>query len=56
MGVVFDEVVSQVEGPPEQPQAERQTGEQELSPQEKLRCWRRQQAIADRRRRRLEAD
>jgi hypothetical protein len=56
MGVVFDEVVGQVESPPEQPQPLQEQGVEQLSSQEKLRCWQQQQAIVQRRQQRLEAD
>ena len=56
MGVVFDEVVGQVESPPEQPQPQQEQGVEQLSSKEKLRCWQQQQAIVIRRQQRLEAD
>lgn len=56
MGVVFDEVVTQVEVPPQQPQAEQQRGAEQQSPQAKLKCWQQQQALFWRRQQRLEAD
>lgn len=56
MGVVFDEVVTQVEVPPQQPQAEPQRSTEQTSPQGKQRCWQQQQALFWRRQQRLEAD
>lgn len=56
MGVVFDEVVTQVEAPPQQPQAQQAPGGEQLSPQGKLQCWQQQQALFWRRQQRLEAD
>jgi hypothetical protein len=56
MGVVFDEVVSQVKSPPEQPQPHQEQVAEQLSPQDKLHCWQQQRAITQRRQQRLEAD
>ena len=56
MGVVFDEVVTQVEVPPQQPQAQQERGGEEPSPQCESRRWQQQQAIFWRRQQRLEAD
>lgn len=58
MGVVFDEVVTQVEAPPAQPQprSQQERDREELSPQGKFRYWQQQQALFWRRQQRLEAD
>jgi hypothetical protein len=56
MGVVFDEVVTQVEAPPQEPQAQQVSGAEEPSPQGETRRWQQQQAIFRRRQQRLEAD
>jgi hypothetical protein len=56
MGVVFDEVVTQVE-PPAQPTPPPQEPRGEpLSPQSQLRGWQHQLAINRRRQQRIEAD
>ena len=55
MGVVFDEVVTQVEAPPPGPEAPRAPGA-EASPQSAERHWHQQQATFRRREQRLEAD
>lgn len=59
MGVVFDEVVTQVETPPQSSpsgqQDEQQSGEK-ASAQQKAQAWRRRQATFWRRQQRLEAD
>lgn len=56
MGVVFDEVVTQVETPPQPPQSQPEQGGEQPSPQAKFQCWQRQQALFWRRQQRLEAD
>jgi hypothetical protein len=56
MGVVFDEVVTQVEAPPQQPQTQQEQGGEQTAPDAKLRCWQQQQALFWRRQQRLEAD
>ena len=56
MGVVFDEVVTQVEAPPQQPEAQQAPGGDEKTPQGESRRWQQQQAIFWRRQQRLEAD
>lgn len=56
MGVVFDEVVSQVEPAPEPLQSQQEQTVEQSSPQDKLRCWQQQEAIVRRRQNRLEAD
>ncbi len=58
MGVVFDEVVTQVEAPSEQRQQEPQQSHDSdrQSAQEGLRCWRNHQATDRRRELRREAD
>ena len=56
MGVVFDEVVTQVETPPQAPQEQQQEGEGQASAQQKAYCWQQQQATFWRRKERLEAD
>lgn len=56
MGVVFDEVVTQVETPPQQPQSPQERVGEQQSPQAKQRCWQQQQALFWRRQQRLEAD
>lgn len=56
MGVVFDEVVTQVEAPPQRPEAQQESGGEEQSPQGESRRWQQQQALFWRRHQRLEAD
>lgn len=57
MGVIFDEVVTQVEAPPQPPpQTQQERSGDEQSPQGQLRCWQQQQALFWRRKQRLEAD
>ena len=56
MGVIFDEVVGQVETPPRPPQEQQQSGEQQQSPQHEAYSWQLQQSIFLRRQQRLEAD
>ena len=56
MGVVFDEVVTEVVAPPGQPQPQQEQGVEQQSTQSKLHCWQKQEAITRRRRQRLEAD
>ena len=56
MGVVFDEVVTRVETPPQPPQAEQQESGERQSPQHEAYCWQQQQATFWRRQQRLEAE
>lgn len=56
MAVVFDEVVTQVEGAPPQPQTGQEQGDEQRSPLSVLYCWQQQQTIVRRRQLRLEAD
>ena len=56
MGVVFDEVVTQVETPPKPAEAEQAPAGDRQSPQQKAYCWQQQQATFWRRQQRLEAD
>ena len=55
MAIVFDEVVTQVEAPPQAPQQQAEP-RREPPAEDKLRCWQKQQAIFWRRQQRLEAD
>ncbi len=56
MGVVFDEVVAQVEAPVQADDGETAPQEPPRSPQREARQWRQQQATWRRRQQRLEAD
>ncbi len=57
MGVVFDEVVSHLESPPQPPEAQQEeVCEKQQSPVEKDYCWGQQQSTFRRRQQRLEAD
>lgn len=56
MGVVFDEVVTQVETPPKPAESEQASVNQQQTPQQKAYCWQQQQATFWRRQQRLEAD
>ncbi len=56
MGVVFDEVVTQIEAPPLPPQGAPGSVMEAPSPQNEARHWQQQQAVFWRRQQRLEAD
>ena len=56
MGVVFDEVVAEVEAPTQAAEGEAEQTEQPQSPQAEARQWRQHQATFQRRQLRLEAD
>ena len=56
MGVVFEEVVGEVETTPQPPEQRQQSDEQQQSPQQDAYCWRQHQATLRRRQQRLEAD
>lgn len=56
MGVVFDEVVTQVEAPPERPESNQERTAEARPPQNETRRWQQQQAIFWHRQQRLEAD
>lgn len=56
MAVVFDEVVTQVEGAPPQPQPQPEQGREQPASLNTLRCWQSQQALDRRRQQRLKAD
>ncbi len=56
MGVVFDEVVTRVETPPQPSEASQEKGEQRQSPQMEANRWQQHQATFWRRQQRLEAE
>lgn len=56
MGVVFDEVVAQVDAPTQAADGETSQDDQAQSPQDETRRWHQQQATSVRRQQRLEAD
>ena len=56
MGVVFDEVVTSVEAPPQPTESRQETPEQPESPQMEAYRWQQHQATFWRRRQRLEAE
>jgi len=56
MGVVFDEVVTQVEAPPPSTESSQQASDSPQSPQQTATVWHQQQATFWRRQQRLEAD
>ena len=56
MGVVFDEVITQVETPPAQVESAEQQSDTAQPPQLKSREWQQQQSTFWRRAQRLEAD
>lgn len=56
MGVVFDEVVAEVEAPTQAAEGESDQGEQPQSLQAQAHQWRQQQATFQRRQLRLDAD
>jgi|GEM_PF-3345068 len=56
MGVVFDEVLTQVEAPPQRSEAQQERSAEAQPPQNEAHRWQQQQAIFWRRQQRLEAD
>jgi len=56
MGVVFDEVVTQIETPPQRSSAEQERNAEAQPPQNEARRWQQQQALFWRRQQRLDAD
>lgn len=56
MGVVFDEVVTQIETPPLRSEAEQERNAEAQPPQNESRRWQQQQTLFWRRQQRLDAD
>lgn len=56
MGVVFDEVLTQIEAPPQRSEPQQERIAETQPPQNEARRWQQQQALFRRRQQRLEAD
>ena len=56
MGIVFDEVLTRIEAPPQRSDAQQERSAQAQPPLNESRRWQQQQALFWRRQQRLEAD